>query len=60
MDFLNNLCENAWFDGDDKEAGQILELFADEINDWQYHLLLETIFGPNMTPEYSDEEIRTS
>lgn len=57
MDFLNDLCECAWLDNNITEASQILELFAQEITDWQYHLLCETIFGPDITVEYSESSI---
>jgi hypothetical protein len=43
--FLDGLCENAWLNNDKFEAGQILELFSNELSSLQTYLLEETIFG---------------
>ena len=46
--FLNLLIEDAWLDNDFLFASQLLERFADELTEVQFHLLNEIIFGPEI------------
>lgn len=45
MNFLDSLCEDAWFNDDRDEAIQIVKLFNAEITEYHRHLLEEIIFG---------------